>query len=224
MQLWIAPSTGVATLFLEQLEKISTDSTALMLAIFAVFALVHSGLAYLRPYGEQGCSSFLLIDMSPPDIPLQMPQQKDCHVCQCYLDYLSTTWFSLRTRMLFAAGEELIGARAFRVIFAAISLPLATVALVHFINHRYDGLPLWNLRGQPFVHEAVWVLNFVSFFFLYPSTFNLLEVSTAHFTGCLLCKVPASSLRLPYSTCAPAIARCRATWLEFSLERGAMQQ
>ena len=74
------------------------------------------------------------------------------------------------------SGEELIGARAFRVIFAAISLPLATLALVHFINHRYDGLPLWNLRGQPFVHEAVWILNFVSFFFLYPSTFNLLEV------------------------------------------------
>jgi uncharacterized membrane protein len=40
---------------------------------------------------------------------------------------------------------------------------------------RYDGVPLWNLRGQPLVHEAVWALNFVSFFFLYPSTFNLLE-------------------------------------------------
>jgi len=51
-QVWIAPSTGVATAFLEQLEKISSDSTALMLAIFAVFALVHSGLAYLRPYGR----------------------------------------------------------------------------------------------------------------------------------------------------------------------------
>ncbi len=69
-----------------------------------------------------------------------------------------------------------MGARAYRVIFAAVSLPLATLALVHFINHRYDGSPLWNLRGQPFVHELVWTLNFVSFFFLYPSTFNLLEV------------------------------------------------
>ena len=37
-------------------------------------------------------------------------------------------------------------------------------------------MALWNLRGQPLVHEAVWALNFVSFFFLYPSTFNLLEV------------------------------------------------
>jgi len=78
-------------------------------------------------------------------------------------------------RILYA-GEQLIGARAFRVIFAAISLPLATLALVHFINHRYDGLPLWNLRGQPFVHETVWIFNFISFLFLYPSTFNLLEV------------------------------------------------
>ena len=96
-----------------------------------------------------------------------------------------------------------MGARAYRVIFAAISLPLATLAVAHFINHRcaaresslhawlpqtafpmcclssaarYDGLPLWNVRGQPVVHELVWVLNFVSFFFLYPSTFNLLEV------------------------------------------------
>ena len=132
-----------------------------------------------------------------------------------------------------------MGPRAYRVIFAAISLPLATLAVAHFINHRraaapwlrppmqalpallagnsrspkhchiqalytmqpheqeqevgcecmqqpgecvgacmrrYDGVPLWNVRGQPLVHELVWVLNFVSFFFLYPSTFNLLEV------------------------------------------------
>ena len=69
----------------------------------------------------------------------------------------------------------MVGARAYRVLFAALSLPLATVAVVYFINHRYDGVPLWNLRGAPGVHEAVWVANFVSFFFLYPSTFNLLE-------------------------------------------------
>ena len=31
-------------------------------------------------------------------------------------------------------------------------------------------------RGQPGVHELVWGLSFVSFFFLYPSTFNILEV------------------------------------------------
>jgi zeta-carotene isomerase len=49
--------------------------------------------------------------------------------------------------------------------------------VVYFINHRYDGVPLWNLRGVPLVHEAVWGLSFISFFFLYPSTFNILEVA-----------------------------------------------
>ena len=73
-------------------------------------------------------------------------------------------------------GEALIGARAFRVIFAGISLPLALAAVVYFINHRYSGTPLWNLRDVPGVHAAVWGLSLVSFFFLYPSTFNLLEV------------------------------------------------
>ena len=74
------------------------------------------------------------------------------------------------------AGEDLIGSRAYRVIFALVSLPLAALALVYFINHRYSGTPLWNVRGEPGVHELVWVLNFISFFFLYPSTFNILEV------------------------------------------------
>jgi len=74
-------------------------------------------------------------------------------------------------------GEQLIGERAYRVLFASISLPLAVVAVFYFINHRYDGTPLWNVRGVPGVHEAVWVSSLVSFFFLYPSTFNLLEVA-----------------------------------------------
>lgn len=74
-------------------------------------------------------------------------------------------------------GEKLIGARAYRVMFALVSLPLATVALVYFINHRYSGTPLWDLRGVTGMHEFVWLLNFVSFYFLYPSTFNILEVA-----------------------------------------------
>lgn len=101
-------------------------------------------------------------------------------------------------------GEKLIGERAFRVLFAGVSLPLAMSTIVSrvttlftcfedrngdslwliviafqvfFINHRYDGSQLWQLQGVPGVHEAIWVANFVSFFFLYPSTFNLLEVA-----------------------------------------------
>ncbi|KAH9318279.1 hypothetical protein KI387_020048, partial [Taxus chinensis] len=74
-------------------------------------------------------------------------------------------------------GERLIGERAFRVIFAGVSLPLAVSAVVYFINHRYDGVQLWQLQSIPGVHQLVWMLSFTSFFFLYPSTFNLLEVA-----------------------------------------------
>lgn len=70
MQVWIAPSTGVATAFLDQLGNISSDSTALMIAIFAVFALVHSGLAYLRPYGEQSSAALLDNQFWPPQASL----------------------------------------------------------------------------------------------------------------------------------------------------------
>lgn len=48
---------------------------------------------------------------------------------------------------------------------------------VYFINHRYDGLQLWQLQNIPGVHQFVWLSSFISFFFLYPSTFNLLEVA-----------------------------------------------
>ncbi|KAL6188920.1 hypothetical protein ACLB2K_040311 [Fragaria x ananassa] len=74
-------------------------------------------------------------------------------------------------------GEKLIGERAFRVLFAGTSLPLAVSTVVYFINHRYDGVQLWQLKDVFGVHELVWLSNFMSFFFLYPSTFNLLEVA-----------------------------------------------
>ncbi len=73
------------------------------------------------------------------------------------------------------------------MIFALVSLPLAIVALVYFINHRYDGTALWNVRDVPGVHSLVWFLSLVSFYFLYPSTFNILEVSVSSaLTMCLL--------------------------------------
>ncbi|KAG0565821.1 hypothetical protein KC19_7G016300 [Ceratodon purpureus] len=75
------------------------------------------------------------------------------------------------------AGEKLIGERAYRVIYAATSLPLAVSAVVYFMNHRCDGMQLWDVRSVFGVHELVWAMSFISFFFLYPSTFNLLEVA-----------------------------------------------
>ncbi|CAA0819810.1 15-cis-zeta-carotene isomerase- chloroplastic [Striga hermonthica] len=74
-------------------------------------------------------------------------------------------------------GEKVIGERAFRVLFAGVSLPLAVSTVVYFINHRYDGVQLWQLQGVPGLHEFIWFANFISFLFLYPSTFNLLEVA-----------------------------------------------
>lgn len=73
--------------------------------------------------------------------------------------------------------EKLIGPRAHRVLFAGISLPLAVSTVVYFINHRYDGVQLWQLQSVPWLHHLLWVSNFISFLFLYPSTFNLLEVA-----------------------------------------------
>ena len=34
-------------------------------------------------------------------------------------------------------GEKLVGERAWRVLFALVSLPLAFSSIVYFINHRY---------------------------------------------------------------------------------------
>lgn len=74
-------------------------------------------------------------------------------------------------------GEALIGARAYRVIFALVSIPLATLLIIYFINHRYDGARLWNLQGVPGLEILIWTLSAISFIFLYPATFNLLEIA-----------------------------------------------
>jgi uncharacterized membrane protein len=74
-------------------------------------------------------------------------------------------------------GETKIGARAYRVIFALVSVPAATALIIYFFNHRYDGQELWDLRQVAGIKELVWILSAISFLFLYPATFNLLEVA-----------------------------------------------
>ncbi|MEO0985636.1 MAG: NnrU family protein [Cyanobacteria bacterium J06639_14] len=101
-----------------------TPSHGIMLMLLAGFAIAHSGLAALRPQGE-----------------------------------------------------NLIGARAYRVLFALVSIPFASILIVYFINHRYDGLRLWNLQGVPGMVPGVWIASAISFLFLYPATFNLLEIA-----------------------------------------------
>jgi uncharacterized membrane protein len=101
-----------------------TVSHLMMLGLLVGFAIAHSGLAALRPWGEKQ-----------------------------------------------------VGPRLYRIFFALVSLPLATVLIVYFINHRYDGLQLWNLQGVPGMEGVVWTLSAISFLFLYPATFNLLEIA-----------------------------------------------
>lgn len=104
--------------------RVLTPSHYIMLGLLLGFAIAHSGLAALRPWGENK-----------------------------------------------------IGPRLYRVLFALVSLPLAVVLIVYFINHRYDGLQLWQVQGVPGVQSVVWVLSAISFLFLYPATFNLLEIA-----------------------------------------------
>jgi uncharacterized membrane protein len=74
-------------------------------------------------------------------------------------------------------GEAKIGARLYRVLFALASIPAATILIIYFFNHRYDGLQLWQVQGVPGIKTFVWLLSAISFIFLYPATFNLLEIA-----------------------------------------------
>lgn len=73
--------------------------------------------------------------------------------------------------------EKYIGPRLYRVLFALVSLPLATALIVYFFNHRYEGFQLWQVQSVPGIQTLVWLLSAISFLFLYPATFNLLEIA-----------------------------------------------
>ncbi|MBD2165913.1 hypothetical protein H6G04_16065 [Calothrix membranacea FACHB-236] len=73
--------------------------------------------------------------------------------------------------------EKYLGPRLYRILFALVSLPLAVILIIYFFNHRYDGLQLWQVKDVPGVQILVWVLSAISFIFLYPATFNLLEIA-----------------------------------------------
>ncbi|KGG18236.1 Conserved NnrU/NnuR-like membrane enzyme [Prochlorococcus sp. MIT 0603] len=72
--------------------------------------------------------------------------------------------------------EKVIGARAWRVVFASASIPSASLLILYFLAHRYDGARLWNVQGIPGVVPFVWITTAISFLFLYPATYNLLEI------------------------------------------------
>ncbi len=78
---------------------------------------------------------------------------------------------ALRTK-----AESFIGPRAWRLVFASASIPMASVLILYFLSHRYDGFRLWNIQGVDGIVPFVWITTAISFFFLYPATYNLLEI------------------------------------------------
>lgn len=122
------PHLGDSFLRTVQTATGTTDPAVTVTAMLIVFAIVHSGLAGLRP-----------------------------------------------------RAEEIVGARAWRVVFAVASLPLALSCISYFVNHAHEGRQLWEcpspLSDHPTLYGAYFTTNLVSFLFLYPSTFNLLEVA-----------------------------------------------
>lgn len=73
--------------------------------------------------------------------------------------------------------EKRLGARLYRVIFAIASITAAVIVIGYFLKHRYDGVQLWQIQGTPGLQGLVWVLSAISFIFLHPATFNLLEIA-----------------------------------------------
>ncbi len=73
--------------------------------------------------------------------------------------------------------EKKVGPRLYRVFFALISLSLAVPMIAYFLAHRYDGVQLWQVQSVPGIEPLVWGLSAFSFLFLYPATFNLLEIA-----------------------------------------------
>ena len=72
--------------------------------------------------------------------------------------------------------ESIMGPRLWRLCFVSLSLPSAVILISYFLAHRYDGIRLWNVQGNNYVFLLVWILTAISFLFLYPATYNLLEI------------------------------------------------
>lgn len=74
--------------------------------------------------------------------------------------------------------EKFIPPRLYRILFVIVSFAIATPWLVYLVNHRYDGLILFNLQKSLWVHVLVFLISSLAFFFLYPGTFRFSEIVT----------------------------------------------
>ncbi|CAL2228120.1 unnamed protein product [Prunus armeniaca] len=165
---WIDNSTGFGKPFVDAVSELSDSKEVVMLILILIFAIFHSGLASLRDTGEKliGERAYRVL-FAGTSLPLAVST-----VVSSLLSIRRTILFLYLTSFLatfsvlnsFVVGVEGIDFEGF-------------VVQVYFINHRYDGVQLWELKNAFGVHEFVWLSNFISFLFLYPSTFNLLEVA-----------------------------------------------
>ncbi|MDJ0626490.1 MAG: NnrU family protein [Candidatus Caenarcaniphilales bacterium] len=76
------------------------------------------------------------------------------------------------------SAEKYIPPRIYRVLFVIVSFLVATPWLVYLVNHRYDGIILFNFQNSEIIHLIVLILASLAFFFLYPGTFRFSEIVT----------------------------------------------
>ena len=78
LQVWIAPGLGLGDDFIATLSSLSDDSSVVMLAILLVFAIAHSGLAFLRPYGACARAGRLVAGAAWPCFQSAYPHAPSC--------------------------------------------------------------------------------------------------------------------------------------------------
>ena len=102
----------------------------------------------------------------------------DSHKSSIIISFLILAFATIHSggAALRSKAEKIMGPRLWRLCFVFMSLPSALVLISYFLAHRYDGIRLWNLQGNNFVFFCVWFLTAVSFLFLSPATYNLLEI------------------------------------------------
>lgn len=165
-------STGTALVgddsaFFSLRDQKLNDWISFSVATGTVLAIV--AWAWVLPFGPHGGDLFLTTIQSA------MGTTDPAVTVAAMLSFFAVCHSGIAALRTYA--EPVVGARTWRVLFAVVSLPLALSCISYFVNHAHDGIQLWDVTSIPGLHTALWIANFVSFLFLYPSTFNLLEIA-----------------------------------------------
>ena len=171
--LWIYPATGYSDDFLSFLEDLTGGNSHLVTLIFGIIFPVR--LMPFFPCTQQPSSTvapFCHVITAYENTYIANMHANTRNDLQCCAQIMHSGLASLRPY-----GEKIVGARTWRVIFAWPSLCLAYSWITYFIAHAHDGIVLYDGAQIGWLHALAWCLNFVSFFFLYPSVFNLKEVA-----------------------------------------------